>query len=116
MAAWLNRFRANVLPGAALVAAVAAAYSNSLHVPFLFDDTRAIVENRTLRQLPLVWPVLLYPPGYGSTVHGRPVLNLSFAVNYAAGGLDVVGYHLVNISIHAAAALVLFGLVRRTLA
>ena len=46
---------------------------------------------------------------------GRPVPNLSLAVNYAIGGLNVEGYHVVNLAIHILAALALFGLVRRTL-
>ena len=50
-----------------------------------------------------------------STAVGRPVLNLSLAINYALGGLNVEGYHVVNLAIHILAALALFGLVRRTL-
>ena len=94
-----------------LVAAGVVAYANSLRGVFLFDDIGAIVENPTIRSL---WSGL-FPPGVGLTVNGRPLLNLSFALNYAWGGLDVAGYHVVNIVLHLASALVLFGLVRRTL-
>ena len=99
----------------ALVLAVFAAYANSLSGPFVYDDKDSIVENLTLRHL---WPLsdVLAPLGGGLTVSGRPVLNLSLALNFAAGGLDVRGYHAANIVIHALACLVLFGLVRRTLA
>ncbi len=48
-------------------------------------------------------------------VAGRPFVNLSFAIDYAIGGLDVRGYHLTNIAIHLACALLLFALIRRTL-
>ena len=44
------------------------------------------------------------------------MLNLSLALNYAVGGCDVLGYHLTNLAIHLAAALLLFGIVRRTAA
>jgi len=99
---------------AALVVAVLAAYANSLRGPFVYDDRDAIIENPTLRHL---WPIsdVLAPPGAGVTVSGRPVLNLSLALNFAAGGLDVRGYHAVNLLIHVLACLTLFGLVRRTL-
>ena len=72
------------------------------------------MENPTIRQL---WPPgpVLFPTLPGSTVEGRPLLNLSFALNYAAGGLDPLGYHLVNLALHLAAGLALFGIVRRTL-
>src|SRR5207244_3634154 len=51
----------------------------------------------------------------GNTVEGRPLLNLSFALNYAVGGLDVRGYHVVNLAVHLLAGLLLFGIVCRTL-
>lgn len=40
---------------------------------------------------------------------------MSLAINYAIGGESPAGYHLFNLGLHAAAALTLFGLVRRTL-
>ena len=98
-----------------IVLAVLAAYRNSFSGPFIFDDIASIVDNPTIRRL---WPVSvpLWPPfSGGQTVGGRPILNLSLAVNYAWGGADVRGYHAVNLGIHILAALTLFGLVRRTL-
>ncbi|HUL55178.1 MAG TPA: tetratricopeptide repeat protein [Opitutaceae bacterium] len=107
--------RSVALAGAVLVLAVFAAYANSWSGPFVYDDKDSIVDNLTLRRL---WPLseALAPPGGDLTVSGRPALNLSLALNFAAGGLDVRGYHAVNILIHALACLTLFGLARRTLA
>ncbi len=48
-------------------------------------------------------------------MEGRPLLNLSFALNYAVSGLEVWGYHLVNLLIHVLAGLTLYGIVRRTI-
>ena len=107
--------RLAVLAGAALVVlATLAAYRNSLDGPFIFDDGPSIVENTTIREL---WPIgpVLSPPREGQAVTGRPVVNLSFAVNYALGELDVQGYHVGNLAIHVLAALVLLGLVHQTL-
>jgi len=109
------------LPGRAAAAlalglialASAAAYSNSLSVPFLFDDIPSILENRSIRHLvPLSGP--LEPPA-ATSLSGRPLPNLSFALNYALGGTQVGGYHAVNLLVHVLCAWVLFGLVRRTL-
>jgi len=100
---------------AALIAVAAlAAYHNSFTGPFVFDDTLAIVENTTLRQLGS-WDVLRPPAGQGLTVEGRPLLNVSLALNYAFGGPAVFGFHVANLAIHLATALALFGLIRRTL-
>jgi tetratricopeptide (TPR) repeat protein len=98
---------------ALLVVAIAAAYANSFHGPFIYDDQNSVVSNPSIRHL---WSTqaLRAPPEALTTV-GRPVANLSLAVNYAIGGLDVWGYHAVNLAIHVLAALVLFGLLRRTL-
>ena len=101
--------------GLLLIGAALLAYANSLNGPFLFDDIPGIVENPTIRAL---WPLSgpLTPPGGGNPVAARPVANLSFAINHAVGGLAVRGYHVVNLLIHVAVGLVLFGVVRRTLA
>ncbi len=105
----------SLLAGGSIVLAVMAAYFNSLSVPFIFDDGASIVQNPTIRNLSHLGTVLSGPPWGSLTVNGRPLLNLSLALNYAFGGLGVGGYHVVNLVIHALAGLTLFGVVRRTL-
>ncbi len=103
------------LAGLTLVLAALAAYHNTMGVPFIFDDGPSILENPSITHL---WPLsgpLSPPPGEGFTVSGRPLLNLSLAVNYAISGTDVWSYHALNLLIHTLAGLTLFGLVRRTL-
>jgi cytochrome c-type biogenesis protein CcmH/NrfG len=96
-----------------LVGCAVASYANSLPGPFLYDDLPSIVANPTIRHL---WPpgAALHPPA-ASTVTGRPLLNLSFAVSQALGGGDVRSYHVINILIHSLGGLALFGCIRRTL-
>ncbi len=96
-----------------IILAGVLAYANSLGGPFLLDDQGAIVENFSIRRLSSL-SVVLSPPRQ-SSVAGRPVANLTFALNYAIGGLATRGYHVVNLVIHLLAGLVLFGIVRRTL-
>lgn len=98
---------------ATLVAAVALAFGNGLGAPFLFDDVAAVLTNPTIRELGS-WAVL-QPPADGGTTTGRPIVNLTFALNYALGGEAPRGYHVVNVLLHAATALLIAGLVRRTL-
>ena len=98
-AAWLDR--------APLVAAAVAAlvYLPSLRGGFLYDDFPQIVDNRGIRDLTALRTVLTFD-------RARPLLSLSFAVNYAVSGLAPWSYHLVNVALHAASAAVvavLFG-------
>jgi tetratricopeptide (TPR) repeat protein len=65
-------------------------YSNVFSSPFYLDDEYNIVENYNLRDLSNFWP----PSGT------RYISFLSFAINYHFNGLDVFGYHLVNVIIH----------------
>ncbi len=101
------------LAGIVLVLAALAVYANSLDAPFILDDIPAIERNPTIRQL---GPIALHPPADGSGVTGRPLVNLSLALNYAANGLDVRGYHAVNLALHLLTTLALWGVLRRTLA
>ena len=88
------------------------AYSNSLSGPFVFDDIPTIVDSQSIQKLWPIGPVLLQGD---TSALGRPLVNLSFALNYAYGGLDVTSYHVVNIMLHVFAGLILAGVVRRTL-
>ncbi len=101
------------LAGLAIVFVTVIAYRGSFTAPFVFDDLPGIVRNATIRQL---WPldnVLLPAQASGTGVVGRPIVNLSLALNFAVGGLDVRGYHAVNLLVHLATTLLLFAVVRR---
>jgi len=99
--------------------AVWAVYGCGISAPFVFDDLPTIEDNPSIVSL---WPLRgssdgagpLRPPRDFST-RGRPLVNLSFALNYRAGGLDPRGYHFVNVVLHVFAAMLLFAVIRRTL-
>jgi tetratricopeptide (TPR) repeat protein len=107
--------RGRVLLGCGvIVLAALAAYHNGFGGPFVFDSDLAIRDNPSIRHLWPIWTALT-PPGGGSPVSGRPLANLSFALNYALGGTDVRGYHALSLAIHVLGGLTLFGILRRTL-
>ena len=108
------RPRALLAAIATVLLAAFAAYHNTFALPFVFDDNIVVVDNTTIRDLRAVATVLGTPHD-GSGAAGRPMVNLSLALNYAWGGLDVRGYHIFNLLLHSASALLLFALVRRTL-
>jgi Flp pilus assembly protein TadD len=96
----------------AIVVLGAIAFFNSLGAPFVYDDHAAVRDNQTIRT---IWPDALSPPATANPMAGRPLVNLSMAINYAIGGLEPRGYRVWNVAVHIACALLLFGVVRRTL-
>jgi protein O-mannosyl-transferase len=106
-------WRGALAAAAILALAALAAWCNSFSGVYIFDDDAWIVQNQSIRRLWPIWPVLF--PQQAALVGGRPVVSLTLAVNYALGGMNVWGYHAVNLAIHILAAWTLFGIVRRTL-
>jgi protein O-mannosyl-transferase len=102
------------VPALAIIAiAAVVAYYNSFSGPFVFDDNLWVTQNPNIRHLWPIWRLLV--PSKAALFSGRPVINLTLAVNYALGGVNVWGYHAVNLAIHILAAWTLFGIMRRTL-
>jgi tetratricopeptide (TPR) repeat protein len=97
------------MPQVILIAAGSLAYISSFKGVFLFDDLD-IQKNPYIQHLWPPWSSLFAPPNIS-----RPLLGLTLAINHAAGGFDVWGYHALNLTIHLLAGLALFGVVRRTL-
>jgi len=81
-------------------------YSNSFTAPFVLDGE--IIRNTLSWET--LWP---WQFNYGDN---RPLGMLTFSLNYAWGEDRVEGYHAVNLAIHVIAGLLLYGIVRRTLA
>jgi protein O-mannosyl-transferase len=102
-----------------LAGAVWGIYGRLIHAPLIFDDFRTLDDNPSLLKL---WPLWNFSgeacplrPSPGTPVSARPLVNLTFAVNYHIGVLDPTGYRIGNIIIHIGAAIILWGIVRRTL-
>jgi protein O-mannosyl-transferase len=105
------RPRSRLMMQTALALAGSLAYANAVGRPFMFDDVSAIIDNERIRQL----DPTVFLPERERPVAGRPLVNLSFAINYALGGLNVAGYHIWNIALHLLCGLLLFAIVRDTL-
>lgn len=99
-----------------LLVVVFLAHGGSLHGAFLLDDLGAIVDNESIHTLTLSSLQTVLWGGKFTTVAGRPLLNLTLAINYAWGGVHPEGYHVFNYVVHAASAFVLFSFLRRVLA
>ncbi len=103
---WLTRLMA-----AAIASGCALVYAGVLRAPFVFDDCRDILDNPSIRSLLPPSRMFFADPALGTA--GRPVVNASFALDWALSGSDPIGYHLTDALLHALSALLLFGILRR---
>jgi Flp pilus assembly protein TadD len=90
---------------AALLACAALAYRPALTGPFVLDDRGSIEANMRLREPGVVripTPAEMLGPG-------RPVTEVTFALDWRAAGLEPHRYHLVGLLLHLAAVVAAFG-------
>ena len=101
------------LSGFMIVAIVFIIYSNTFQSPWILDDYYNIVNNPIIQisrlSLKNVTESFFSNMGNSEKLY-RPLSCISFAMNALAGGNNVFGYHLVNISLHAANSLILMWL------
>ncbi|HLY38545.1 MAG TPA: tetratricopeptide repeat protein [Candidatus Binatia bacterium] len=97
-----------------IIAALAfACYANTLRCGLVFDDLNAIVNNPAVRRMDVAH-ILTRPAWFARPVPiYRPVTTLSFALDHALHGVRPLGYHLVNVLLHAAVAVLAAAVVRR---
>lgn len=79
-------------------------YSNTFHSPFIFDDFVYVAGNPKLRSLSSLWP----------PTESRYIGFVSFALDYRIHGLEVFGYHIVNVLIHVVNAFLVFMILAST--
>jgi hypothetical protein len=92
------------LPFAIAVLAFTA-YFNALDNPFVYDDHDTVIGNRSLADLSNLRFILVYTPF-------RPLVNASYAVDRWLWDYRPIGYHLTNVLLHVAAALLLYAWLR----
>ena len=103
-----NHRRFNLIAFGIIAGMILIAYSNTFTADFHFDDNPSIVENFTIKRANAENILTLM----GGT---RPVVYLSLMLNYALGGLNVVGYHIFNIGFHIANSILVYMLILWTL-
>lgn len=85
-------------------------YGNSLNNGFVYDDYDTIVNNTLIKDL-LTIPKLINKSDYFRTsgeLSYRPVVTLTYFIDYAIFGLKPWGYHLTSILLHAANGAMLY--------
>ena len=93
----------------AIFLAVVLAYLPALHAGFVWDDEPLVTANLLLRSLSGLGEIWT-----GSrTADYFPITNTAFWIEYQLFGKNAGGYHVVNILLHAANALLVWRVLRR---
>ena len=95
-------------PKLVLVAVIGLAYGNTFLNAFHFDDIPSILEKPWIRGLDKI-------PQFLFSFFQRPLVILSFNINYAFSEFSVWSYHLFNIIFHVLATLLVYQLAHRVL-
>jgi hypothetical protein len=82
-----------ILPYIMFISLVCLAYGNTLHHSFHFDDIPQILEKPWIRGLDKI-------PDFIFSYSQRPLVILSFNINYAISGFKEWSYHVFNITFH----------------
>lgn len=83
--------------------AATLAFATSLGNGFAYDDDVIIVENPRVTD-PSQMGTIFHTPYWGSRTKGglyRPIATLSYALNHRIHGLEPLGYHVINVALHA---------------
>ena len=110
-----ENMKRNLIIFAILTATILIVYSNSLLCPFHYDDSVNIIRNKNIHMTEFNWESVkaswFAGGARGDIYHPilyRPVAMFSFALNHYFHGLEVLGYHVVNVIVHIITALFLF--------
>ena len=112
----MERPRPRFLPCALVSILAAAVYARTLGFGFVFDDLHLIVGNAFLRESYSPLRAFAHHFWYGTrsgTGYYRPLVVASLALNGRIPGWGPIGFHLVNVLLHAGNAALVFVLGRR---
>lgn len=87
------------------------AYLPAMRGEFVWDDGRYVVENQMLTSWSGLWQIWFDPAAY--TMQFYPVTYTTLWIDHQIGQLDPLGYHVVNVVVHALNGLLVWLLLRR---
>lgn len=102
---------------AVLVAACVLTYANGLTGGFTYDDKAIVRDNPRIRapeSFPKIFTTSYFGTPRGSGSVYRPVLLVSYAVQWWVHGREAIAFHAVNVLLHAGATLLLAALLVQT--
>ncbi len=106
----VSRLRSLLLPAAAIIALTFAAHAPAIGAGFIWDDDAYVTANPYLYDGSGLYQIWFR---VGATNMYAPLVFTTFWLEQHLFGLNPLGYHLVNIALHAVCALLLWASLRR---
>ena len=100
----------HILKALTLLALTLAAYWPAVHAGYIWDDDDYVTENRTLLSADGLRQIWFQP---GATPQYYPMVHTTFWIEYRLWKLNPLGYHFVNILLHAIGATFLWRVLLR---
>ena len=96
-----------------VITIIGLCFANSLNNDFHFDDAHSLIGNPNIRGLDKAAQFFVDPQLFsrneGSGMY-RPLVLLSYALNFIVAGYDKTVFHVTNLIIHAVVASLLYAL------
>lgn len=98
-----KNMKCHIFPILIIVVISLAIYANTLNNGFVYDDGKTVVDNHFIKDINNLSKLVQkkYFTLSGETTY-RPVVTLTYFIDYALYGLRPSGYHLTNILLNAA--------------
>jgi len=106
----LNPWARRLILSSLVVLLVFIAYFPALHGGFIWDDDAYVTQNPTLRDGKGLWRIWFV---IGAVPQYYPMVHTTFWLEYHLWGFNPLGFHLVNILLHALAAILLWQVLLR---
>lgn len=105
--------RSKIIAVILIFVAVFLVYSRTMGHDFVWDDHTYILQDKTIQSLKTLPKAILKPLGFYGMENPqgalwRPVTTLSFGIDSAIWKLNLAGFHLTNILLHACVGILLY--------
>ena len=112
-----KRFKKSLIYCFLIIAVGILDYSNTFNSPFQWDENDFLVQNPIVKNLKYFWEpskAKAGDPVFYFFLRTRYMAYLTFAINYKLHGFNVLGYHILNLTIHLLNALLVYFLILLT--
>lgn len=107
-----NRVYLHITAISVIVALSIITYLNCIPNKFVYDDTSTIVENRLIKDWENFSALFKHDYfKYSGELTYRPIVTLSYFIDYSLWHLNPMGYHIMNIALHTTNVVLIYFLI-----